>query len=129
MVDIMKKILMKTIFVLFIILTLTSCDKETNTEETDLSSHDELKDAISGIIVWDDYGTKKVYLETKDTTYFGDFDIYLNDELILDSKDYNYCIPAQTTIEVDVDLDVNKTYNYKTVVGKKFCLDGCRYRN
>ena len=116
----MKKILMKTIFVLFIILTLTSCDKETNTEETDLSSHDELKDAISGIIVWDDYGTKKVYLETKDTTYFGDFDIYLNDVLILDSKDYNYCIPAQTTIEVDVDLDVNKTYNYKTVVGKNF---------
>ncbi len=116
----MKKILMKILFVLFIILTLTSCDKETNTEETDLSSHDELKDAISGIIVWDDYGTKKVYLETKDTTYFGDFDIYLNDVLILDSKDYNYCIPAQTTIEVDVDLDVNKTYNYKTVVGKKF---------
>jgi hypothetical protein len=114
----MKKILMKTIFVLFIILTLTSCDKETNTKEKDSSLYEELKWALQGASLWGDHET--IYLETKDTTYFGDFDIYLNDELILDSKDYNYCIPAQTSIEVDVDLDANKGYNYKTVVGKKF---------
>ena len=114
----MKKILMKILFVLFIILTLTSCDKETNTEEKDSSLYDELKWALQGASLWGDHET--IYLETKDTTYFGDFDIYLNDELILDSKDYNYCIPAQTTIEVDIELDANKGYNYKTVVGKKF---------
>ena len=114
----MKKILMKIIFVSFIILTLTSCDKETNTEEKDSCFYEELKWALRESSLCGDHET--IYLETKDTTYFGDFDIYLNDELILDSKDYNYCIPSQTTIEVDVDLDANKGYNYKTVVGKKF---------
>ena len=114
----MKKILMKIIFSLFIILTLTSCDKETNTEEKDSCFYEELKWALQGVIIHGDH--EKIYLDTKDTTYFGDFDIYLNNELILDSKDYNYCIPAHTSIEVDIELDVNKGYNYKTVVGKNF---------
>ncbi len=117
----MKKILMKIIFALFIILTLASCGEEkdeTNNEEPKTKHCRDLVDAIEGMIIWDD--SKKLYLETNDTTYFGDFDIYLDGKLILASKDYDYCIPSNTTIEVEIDLDVNEIYDFEPVVGTSF---------
>ena len=123
-----KKIII--ICLMFIFISLVSCKKDSH-DETDEYGSDEhgiytsveymihctKLDFLSTDITRD---INKVYFDTKDYNYYGDFQIYLDDEVIFDSKDYNYFIPANKMISVEVEYDRNKDHSFYSVVGDGF---------
>ena len=119
------KLIKRFVFILLIILVpiLSSCEKK---EKYDPYLDDQACCYSMSDLFWGGYirpeneNKKKIYYFNEGYNYYVDLQLLINDNVIFDTADYNYFIPATEDLCIPVELTKGNEYFLTVVFGERF---------
>lgn len=119
------KSIKRFVFILLIILVpiLSSCEKKEKYDPylDDQACCYDMSDLFRGAYIRpENANKKKIYYFNEGYNYYVDLQLLINDNVIFDTADYNYFIPATEDLCIPVELTKGNEYYLTVVFGDRF---------